>query len=410
MIAGTSLSLVLHALATGHPDRAGSLIDQEFDVDGALRDSLSSAIRENPDPAVQAASLGDVLRDASADDGLVNECYRLAFYLSDEPSRLSSNPLYAWFVANKARWTIDKWPHYFEIYERHFDRFRGRPVRMLEIGVYRGGGLAMWSHYLGPQAEIVGLDVDQTAVDAVNGRFPVVLGDQSDPDVLLRLDEQYGPFDIVVDDGGHAMEQQITTVETLLPRMNEGGVFLCEDTHTSYDPEFGGGLREEGSFVEWAKSRVDDLHWRHHHATEATSTWASEVGGIHCYDSVIVLDKGKRFRPFNEVTGTASFVHAARFSEIIGTELVATRDQALRAYETLRTEVDGGSSSEELRLVRAELANARRELASLSRREDELIETREELADSWRQIRAIRSSRSWRMTRPLRAVKRRRSP
>ena len=46
--------------------------------------------------------------------------------------------------------------------------------------------------------------------------------------------DRYGPFDIIIDDGGHTMEQQIASIETLFPALNEGGVYLCEDTHTSY--------------------------------------------------------------------------------------------------------------------------------------------------------------------------------
>ena len=63
---------------------------------------------------------------------------------------LANNPLYAHFIANRSGPVLDKWPHYFPIYARHLDRFRGRPVRVLEIGVYRGGGLELWQRYLGP--------------------------------------------------------------------------------------------------------------------------------------------------------------------------------------------------------------------------------------------------------------------
>ena len=44
---------------------------------------------------------------------------------------------------------VHKWHHYFDIYTRYFERFRHRPIRMLEIGVFRGGSLRMWKEYSG---------------------------------------------------------------------------------------------------------------------------------------------------------------------------------------------------------------------------------------------------------------------
>lgn len=55
----------------------------------------------------------------------------------------STNPLWEYFQAHKEGRGIFKWEHYFEIYHRHFARFVGRKVNVLEIGVYSGGSLEM---------------------------------------------------------------------------------------------------------------------------------------------------------------------------------------------------------------------------------------------------------------------------
>jgi len=430
VIAGNNLVALLHALATDHADRALNIVVSEPDVAEGLRQALYAAIADHTEPADQARALGDALRDADEDQFLVNECYRLAFYLSDDWAEMAENPLYARFCANRAARVLDKWVHYFPIYTRHLERFRDRPVSVLEVGVYRGGGLDLWASYLGADAKLVGLDIDEASVRAVKGRFPVVLGDQADPDVLRKINDEYGPFDIVIDDGGHTMEQQIVTIETLFPLLNDGGVFIVEDTHTSYWPSFGGGLHEPASFVEWTKPRIDDLHSRHHVGIDRKSTWATEVDGMHWYDSMVVLDKKHRFRPFNEMAGSASYLWADRFSEGLGVEMLATRDQALRDRDSLRDQlaqlqadepdtdkterlVEAWSTSEELRLARAELLKTRERLTQLggqlSDQEDELTSTRNELLESWEQIRGIRKTSSWRVTRPLRAVRRLRS-
>jgi hypothetical protein len=427
VITGNNLVALLHALATDHADRALNIIVTEPELDGELRDAMYAAVAKNTEPAQQARALGDVLRDADGDQFLINECYRLAFYLGDGWSEMADNPLFARFSANRAALVLDKWVHYFPIYTRHLERFRGLPVKVLEVGVYRGGGLDLWASYLGAEAKLVGLDIDEAAVRAVKGRFPVVLGDQADPDVLRKINDEYGPFDVVIDDGGHTMEQQIVTIETLFPLLNDGGVFIVEDTHTSYWPAFGGELHDPGSFVEWTKPRIDDLHSRHHAGIDRTSVWANEVDGMHWYDSVVVLDKKHRFRPFNEMAGSASYIWADRFSEGLGVEMLATRDQALHDRDQLREELalahanetddeksehvaNAWRTSEELRLARSELVRTRQRLAELggelSSQEEELTSTRNDLLESWEQIRGIRKTSSWRVTKPLRAVRR----
>lgn len=67
------------------------------------------------------------------------------------------NNLGKYFKENNGN-LIHKWVHYFDIYERHFSRFRNRKMTILEIGVYQGGSLQMWKNYFGPQAEIYGVD------------------------------------------------------------------------------------------------------------------------------------------------------------------------------------------------------------------------------------------------------------
>ena len=64
-------------------------------------------------------------------------------------SELSDGFLHKYFL-NNAHKRLHKWVHYFDIYERHFERFRGKSPTMIEIGVQGGGSLAMWKEYFGP--------------------------------------------------------------------------------------------------------------------------------------------------------------------------------------------------------------------------------------------------------------------
>ena len=160
-------------------------------------------------------------------------------------SRCRATPCSPIYAANKGGSPLDKWVHYFPIYDRHLATYRGSAIRVLEIGVYRGGGLAMLGHYLGPAAQIVGIDIDELARTGA-GRHVVEIGDQEDPAFLSSVAERHGPFDIVIDDGGHTMRQQIRSVETLFPLLAEGGVYIVEDCHTSYWAPLCGSVRPGG--------------------------------------------------------------------------------------------------------------------------------------------------------------------
>src|SRR5262252_3157289 len=70
-----------------------------------------------------------------------------------------ANPLSEYFFNNPGR-MIHKWHHYFEIYHRHFEKFRGQSPVVVEIGVFHGESLQMWREYFGPGTRVVGIDID----------------------------------------------------------------------------------------------------------------------------------------------------------------------------------------------------------------------------------------------------------
>jgi len=218
------------------------------------------------------------------------------------------NPLREYFERNPGR-LIDKWLHYFDIYHRHLQRFRDRPVTLVEIGIYQGGSLQMWRHYLGPQARIIGVDINPRVQQLAEPGIEIMVGDQSDRDFLRSLREQVGAIDILIDDGGHTMVQQITTLEELYVAVAEHGVYLVEDLHTSYWREYGGGFRHRGSFMELAKSLIDQLngwHSRDGHSF-APTRFTETTQSMHFYDSVLVIEKGPHPKPESRSTGTAVF-------------------------------------------------------------------------------------------------------
>lgn len=211
------------------------------------------------------------------------------------------NDLEAYFESNTGG-LIHKWMHYFEIYERHLARYRGQDLVFMEFGVSQGGSLQMWKHYFGARARIIGVDVNPACKGLEEPQIEIRIGDQEDRGFLRALAREFPRVDVVLDDGGHTMPQQIHTFEELFPHVHENGVFLCEDVHTSYLRRFGGGLERRGTFIEFSKRLIDQLHaW--HHSGDTVPAFTRTAHGLHFYDGVVVIEKRKREKTFHRSTG-----------------------------------------------------------------------------------------------------------
>lgn len=219
-----------------------------------------------------------------------------------------TNPLADWFGRHHGR-LVTKWSHYLDIYHRHFARYRGRAPVVVEIGLFHGGSLQMWRDYFGPDCRLYGVDIDPRCGAFEDPRTKILIGDQADRAFLARLRAEVPRIDILIDDGGHTMEQQIATFEELFPHVADDGVYLCEDLHTSYWNRFGGGYRREGSFIEYSKSLVDQLNARYSEEPGrfGESEFTRTAHGMHYYDSVLVIEKQAGTPPRKIQVGTPSF-------------------------------------------------------------------------------------------------------
>lgn len=184
-----------------------------------------------------------------------------------------------------------KWRHYSDIYETHFSRFRGTKVRMLEIGVFKGGSLDVWRKYLGPEAVIFGIDIEPKCAeyDGISGS--VRIGSQTDTEFVNSVVDEMGGVDLVLDDGSHESRDILATLKTVFPRLSDGGVYMIEDLHCAYLPRFGGGHRWPGSFMTELKTMIDDMHHWYHKKGERNKSTAGSLRAIHVYDSIVALDK-----------------------------------------------------------------------------------------------------------------------
>ena len=197
----------------------------------------------------------------------------------------------------------DKWgihwytPHY----ERYFEPYRELQVRVLEIGVggYEapdGGGesLRMWKHYF-RRGLIYGLDL--FAKQGISeSRLHVAQGDQGDERFLDSFARQFGPFDIVIDDGSHFSHHVITSFDALFPYVRPGGIYAIEDLATSYWPAWGGNADPlaQGTSMAMVKSLLDGLNHQEQmrDGTQAPSMTELTVTGVHVHHNLVVIEKG----------------------------------------------------------------------------------------------------------------------
>lgn len=120
------------------------------------------------------------------------------------------------------------------IYEMFFSSMRNRTLCILEIGIGGGQSLPMWRQYF-PKSQIHALDIERYGDPQLPG-VTLHQVDQTDRDQLRSVGADFGPFDIIIDDGGHMMEQQQVSLGTLFSYIQPGGYYFIEDLHTSFWP------------------------------------------------------------------------------------------------------------------------------------------------------------------------------
>jgi hypothetical protein len=135
---------------------------------------------------------------------------------------------------------------YIRHYESRFEPIRHTVTKILEIGVETGRSHRMWLEYF-PNATIYGFDIFNehdrsnyvTEFNRLQQECPYLdrsvlfKGSQENEADLLKFISLYGnDFDIIIDDGGHTMCQQQTSIKYLFDCVKTGGYYVVEDLHS----------------------------------------------------------------------------------------------------------------------------------------------------------------------------------
>lgn len=203
--------------------------------------------------------------------------------------------------------------NYTKIYETYFNALQNKCIKFLEIGFAGGPSARMWDTYFtNPYSRLYFIDINPDCfkhMKDLSSRCSLNLVDQGSEESLKEWSECVGGgFDIIIDDGGHQMNQQIISFKTLFPLLKKGGIYIIEDLHTSYWNAYGSEGNPENpkaapnSAIRFIQSLVDDLNFvgaRSQLANrdkfvpllENLSFYQEHIAAIHFYTSIVFIFK-----------------------------------------------------------------------------------------------------------------------
>ena len=218
-----------------------------------------------------------------------------------------SNPIYKlWQKMPQGH----KWNHYFETYQAVFGDRRDRPMRILEIGVLQGASLRLWkSYFQHAKTSVVGVDINPACArfDAPAKGIHVRIGSQADRTFLAGVVEEFGPFDLIIDDGSHHSSHIITSFNGLFATgLKEDGIYFVEDLHANYWRPW---RDSANSFLDFCKELVEHMHA--HYKDNTLPAWDTELKSgapltfevpeittmireIRFFDSIVAVYKTRR--------------------------------------------------------------------------------------------------------------------
>ena len=185
---------------------------------------------------------------------------------------------------NKTKNLSSKWSKYFDVYEENFSKFKGKDIIFVEIGVSNGGSLEIWKRYFGSRARIIGIDKNPECKKFEKDNIEIFIGNQSNPNFWENFFQEVGMVDIILDDGGHTnLDQIITTVECV-KNINDGGLLLVEDTHTSYMKKYNSSMKY--NFVNFSKKIIEDINSN----IKINFSLKKYIYSVQFYESMIVFN------------------------------------------------------------------------------------------------------------------------
>jgi hypothetical protein len=184
-----------------------------------------------------------------------------------------------------------KWKKYFEVYDQIFEKYKEKKIIFVEVGVLNGGSLEIWKKYFHPESRIIGIDLNPDTKKFEKNGVEIYIGDQSNPQFWSNFFKEVGNIDILLDDGGHTNLQQIITLNECIKNINDEGILITEDTHTSYMQKFANPGKY--SFINYTKKIIDDINFKFPNIGAYKYSLNDYIYSIQYFESIVVFNVNK---------------------------------------------------------------------------------------------------------------------
>jgi SAM-dependent methyltransferase len=361
---------------------------------------------------------------------------------------MSEQTLYQLYAEHTGK-VSDKWSIYLSEYDRVFSSYRDKSISLLEIGIQNGGSLEVWSKYFYDVKKIVGCDInpDCAQLQYEDPRISVVVGDANTLETRNKILKLNQAFDIIIDDGSHQSSDIIRSFSTYFPALADHGIFVVEDLHCSYWTEFEGGLFETFSSINFFKRLADIINYEHwglnisresllqgffdKYQVQIEDALLQQIHSIEFINSICLIRKkpavnnilGTRFiagqyaqavQEPSALHGTIANPPSQHYESFTGQIISLDEEHALLVKKTDELNHELASCNYELANIRLELASRNHQLTNLeleiSDKEKaffgEVSNLKQIIIERELAIINIYRSLSWRITMPLRLLKR----
>ncbi|MES2878237.1 MAG: class I SAM-dependent methyltransferase [Pseudomonadota bacterium] len=309
-----------------------------------------------------------------------------------------------------------KWEYYLSEYDRIFSKIRDQPVRILEIGVQNGGSLEIWGKYFEKGEAFIGCDINHrcSMLEYEDDRISVVIGDVNNESIQREIIKKATSFDVVVDDGSHVSSDIIKSFLNYFEYLDVGGIYIIEDMHASYWQEYQGGLYFPYSSMSFFKRMADIINHKSWKTSKSIDKYLEKIfqhlsmspavellASIHSVEFVNSMCIIRKDKAENNELGN---IFVAGEDDLItpgckksGVNIVFP-DQSENPWSNLVEAPDESYESNILKIKRMEI--------SLHECEKLIAHLNRESLNLKFRINAIQNSTSWRLTKPLRYLKR----
>ena len=213
---------------------------------------------------------------------------------------------------------------YFQIYDELFTPYKNKKITFVEVGVLDGGSLQIWKKFFGAESRIIGIDLNPECKKLECDDYEIFIGSQSENKFWDNFYEKVGPIDLLLDDGGHTNDQQLTTLIKSVPNINNNGLIVIEDTHCSYKKNYGNPSNY--SFINFAKKIIDDVNYTYPEIGNFEYSLNKYISSTHFYESLVAFKIDKNLCYKNELIENSGKI-SNNLNVMDGLDIIAFRNK-----------------------------------------------------------------------------------